>query len=103
MADSLLSLRDVMLIRLKGHHTFSGTLRLGITEITAMSWLPDLMRQLKIFFHQLKVTPIIGMAAELHKNLLEARLDMAILHRSEERRVGKECVSTCRARWSPYH
>src|SRR3546814_7362537 len=28
------------------------------------------------------------------------RLDMA---RSEERRVGKECVSTCRSRWSPYH
>src|SRR3546814_18026221 len=25
------------------------------------------------------------------------------LLRSEERSVGKECVSTCRARWSPYH
>src|SRR3546814_2274950 len=25
------------------------------------------------------------------------------LIRSEERRVGKECVSTCRSRWSPYH
>src|SRR3546814_17279680 len=25
------------------------------------------------------------------------------LSRSEERRVGKECVSTCRSRWSPYH
>src|SRR3546814_1574896 len=25
------------------------------------------------------------------------------VHRSEERRVGKECVSTCRSRWSPYH
>src|SRR3546814_20479587 len=23
--------------------------------------------------------------------------------RSEERRVGRECVSTCRSRWSPYH
>src|SRR3546814_12317892 len=23
--------------------------------------------------------------------------------RSEERRVGKECVSTCRSRWSPFH
>src|SRR3546814_11704498 len=23
--------------------------------------------------------------------------------RSEERRVGKECVSTCRSRWTPYH
>src|SRR3546814_11689568 len=26
-----------------------------------------------------------------------------IMDRSEERRVGKECVSTCRSRWSPYH
>src|SRR3546814_12165848 len=33
------------------------------------------------------------------------RLDvgMADVLRSEERRVGKECVSTCRSRWSPYH
>src|SRR3546814_7920721 len=27
----------------------------------------------------------------------------SIVPRSEERRVGKECVSTCRSRWSPYH
>src|SRR3546814_12634619 len=27
----------------------------------------------------------------------------AVLVRSEERRVGKECVSSCRSRWSPYH
>src|SRR3546814_8344430 len=26
-----------------------------------------------------------------------------ISSRSEERRVGKECVSKCRSRWSPYH
>src|SRR3546814_6422359 len=26
-----------------------------------------------------------------------------VLPRSEERRIGKECVSTCRSRWSPYH
>src|SRR3546814_14360117 len=31
-----------------------------------------------------------------------ARSDAARF-RSEERRVGKECVSTCRSRWSPYH
>src|SRR3546814_13973583 len=29
--------------------------------------------------------------------------DLASYIRSEERRVGKECVSTCRSRWSPYH
>src|SRR3546814_14991640 len=27
----------------------------------------------------------------------------AVLLRSEERSVGKECVSTCRSRWAPYH
>src|SRR3546814_9468559 len=31
----------------------------------------------------------------------EIRLGQPV--RSEERRVGKECVSTCRSRWSPYH
>src|SRR3546814_4693977 len=29
--------------------------------------------------------------------------DIERVRRSEERRVGKECVSTCRSRWSPYH
>src|SRR3546814_14500767 len=30
-------------------------------------------------------------------------LAVAVAHRAEERRVGKECVSTCRSRWSRYH
>src|SRR3546814_13147562 len=36
---------------------------------------------------------------------LERHLDKQVsgIMRSEERRVGKECVSTCRSRWSPYH
>src|SRR3546814_20095041 len=32
----------------------------------------------------------------------DLRMAVAVV-RSEERRVGKECVSTCRYRWSPYH
>src|SRR3546814_16358867 len=32
-----------------------------------------------------------------------AGLRRILVARSEERRVGKECVSTCRSRWSPYH
>src|SRR3546814_6456025 len=34
--------------------------------------------------------------------ILAGRARFAVA-RSEERRVGKECVSTCRSRWSPYH
>src|SRR3546814_20767042 len=36
------------------------------------------------------------------KKLRDAAID-TFIDRSEERRVGKECVSTCRSRWSPYH
>src|SRR3546814_12372522 len=46
-------------------------------------------------------------ARHLGESLLQDRqlavLGTEIVTRSEERRVGKECVSTCRSRWSPYH
>src|SRR3546814_7245316 len=35
--------------------------------------------------------------------LLDFCKEVFRIARSEERRVGKECVSTCRSRWSPYH
>src|SRR3546814_13411780 len=37
----------------------------------------------------------------MQRRALRGELEAA--GRSEERRVGKECVSTCRSRWSPYH
>src|SRR3546814_12375239 len=54
------------------------------------------------------------MTAEQGKPLAEAKGEIAYsaaflewfgeeAKRSEERRVGKECVSTCSSRWSPYH
>src|SRR3546814_20520762 len=35
--------------------------------------------------------------------VLDKGLQRQARHRSEERRVGKECGSTCRTRWSPFH
>src|SRR3546814_6071968 len=45
--------------------------------------------------------PSVSLAARLR----ELKLPVGRLKtgRSEERRVGKECVRTCRSRWSPYH
>src|SRR3546814_15214478 len=40
---------------------------------------------------------------EQHARLQTDNVNAVSLFRSEERRVGKECVSTCRSRWSPYH
>src|SRR3546814_15056398 len=36
-------------------------------------------------------------------SVMAVMMGALLIHRSEERRVGKECVSTCRSRWSPYH
>src|SRR3546814_10632884 len=41
-------------------------------------------------------------ATAAYNEVVANQLDMTD-ERSEERRVGKECVSTCRSRWSPYH
>src|SRR3546814_20852281 len=64
------------------------------------------------FFHHVahQAAPAQQVAAQLFNELLEARLALgaggllvSLGDRSEERRVGKECVNTCRSRWSPYH
>src|SRR3546814_11948138 len=43
--------------------------------------------------------PVIGQESDVNDQAESAPLS----DRSEERRVGKECVSTCRSRWSPSH
>src|SRR3546814_11572759 len=53
-----------------------------------------------------KLRSMAPMSAEatVVRNYLDALLGLPWgKKRSEERRVGKECVSTCRSRWSPYH
>src|SRR3546814_1110107 len=44
-----------------------------------------------------------GMAGGAGTETIAHRPCIGRAMRSEERRVGKECVSTCRSRWSPYH
>src|SRR3546814_11497916 len=44
-----------------------------------------------------------GAAGLVQPRLKDPALLLLAGERSEERRVGKECVSTCRSRWSTYH
>src|SRR3546814_578240 len=58
--------------------------------------------------HDVKVTFEVdaqgtGEWTTLNSVNVPAKKGVSHLFRSEERRVGKECVSTCRSRWSPYH
>src|SRR3546814_11260751 len=44
-----------------------------------------------------------GLRLVSHPTFAGEVVEVLTHRRSEERRVGKECVSTCRSRWSPYH
>src|SRR3546814_11669677 len=52
-----------------------------------------------------KGDPAMGQPGDPAKvtQTIEIVMEDTMRFRSEERRVGKECVSTCRSRWSPYH
>src|SRR3546814_2885117 len=64
-------------------------------SLTSSSILPQSSHFLHPLYHSL-----------LHQFSLNPPISsstLSLTSRSEERRVGKECVSTCRSRWSPYH
>src|SRR3546814_16961871 len=69
----------------------------------------DALRKRVLESHQdLTLTRLYNVLEALKEGrpLTEAERDIhdrGLVTRSEERRVGKECVSTCRSRWSPYH
>src|SRR3546814_11495253 len=60
----------------------------------------DYINSFKVTIEFSLLVAISGLVIAL---LLAVMADRVIKCRSEERRVGKECVSTCRSRWSPYH
>src|SRR3546814_6589931 len=51
----------------------------------------------------MNIAGIAGVAIENMELYKKLETESLIRDRSEERRVGKECVSTCSSRWSPYH
>ena len=56
-----------------------------------------------IFEFQTMICQLTGMDVRSEEHTSELQSRSVISYRSEERRVGKECVRLCRSRWSPYH
>src|SRR3546814_2374993 len=74
-------------------------------EMRISDWSSDVCSSdlLGVTPHQYLVRSRLRHAARLLADDTCPITDIAFDVRSEERRVGKECVSTCRSRWSPYH
>src|SRR3546814_4250221 len=63
--------------------------------------LPILEREVAAVPRPHEVVDLVAVVADRFRRRVD-ETDV-LQFRSEERRVGKECVSTCRYRWSPYH
>src|SRR3546814_11129691 len=78
------------------HVVVFGRIGIGIDGITLGHYLPHFL----VAHHDHIQYPSIFVGKLILAQLTQA--DPGFQRRSEERRVGKECVSTCRSRWSPY-
>lgn len=72
LADRITSLKD-------GTHVVTRRLRLGITELTALTWLPRLIARLVADFPGLIVEPEVDMSRNLHEKLMDDLVDIIII------------------------
>lgn len=87
LAQELIEKRDSMLNKLKGDVEYAGTIRLGVTEITSITWLPAFIHQLNEMFPKLTIIPRVGMGLELQRWLEKGQLDIAILSEVNKSRL----------------
>src|SRR3546814_13209625 len=71
--------------------------------VRAMQGLPVTVRTLDIGGEKLATSLGAQIGVSVNPALGLRAIRLSLKERSEERRVGKECISTCRSRWSPYH
>src|SRR3546814_9764138 len=76
---------------------------LGTSKFTTQRREADLVKILSGTFEGKTTGTPISLLIENTDQRSKDYSEVAKAYRSEERRVGKECVSTCRSRWSPYH
>src|SRR3546814_18865462 len=77
-----------------------GTLRLALPQMLACSWLPPVLARYRSLYPQIAVTVTDTTADRVVETVRQGEAEIG---RSEERSVGKACVSTCRSRWAPEH
>src|SRR3546814_17950232 len=84
-----------------------GALMRVLPELAALEGVPqraDYHPEVDSLVHTLMCVDVAARSGfELPVRYAALVHDLGKAKRSEERRVGKECVSTCRSRWSPYH
>ncbi len=78
-ARQMLEVQGNILMLKKGGHRLRRRLRLGVTELTAMTWMPRFVTLLRQAYPELMIEPEVDMSRRLYERLIEGRLDLIIV------------------------
>lgn len=78
IAEKMLRFRDRFIVAAQNREVISGTLRLGITELIAITWLPNLVAAIKETYPGLSLEPVIDSVVELYKRLEDRSVDVVV-------------------------
>ena len=95
VAQRLLGERDAAVEQFQRPEVIERRLRLGVTELTAMTWLPRLVQRIEAFYPKVVIEPDVDTSVTLRDKLLADELDIVIVPdafedpRCAARRVGE--------------
>lgn len=78
-ATELLSRRDQMLGEVSDKAALVGRFRIGVTELTAMTWLPSLVEAVSEVYPRLQLEPLVEVGADLFRKLEQDHLDLVVV------------------------
>jgi DNA-binding transcriptional LysR family regulator len=78
-ATDLLNRRDQMLQEVSDKSALVGRFRLGVTELTAMTWLPALVERVNAVYPKLELEPSVDVGSGLFRQLEQDQLDLIVV------------------------
>lgn len=77
-----------------------GECRFGVTELVAMTWLPDLVASIRKRHPKVVLEPYVDLSHRLHEKLMEGAIDFAVMPmRPADRVLGSEALSKVEFAW----
>jgi DNA-binding transcriptional LysR family regulator len=99
-AKAVLRERDLLLERIASKEVLTRKLRIGVTELTALTWLPNLLTAIQAEYPQVIIEPEVDLTAHLRRRVRAGQLDIAILPYSfTETGYVKEPLADIRCEW----
>lgn len=78
LAEKMLRFRDRFIEAAHNREAVTGTLRLGITELVAVTWLPDLLASIKSAYPLLVLEPVVDLVVDLYTRLEDRSVDFVV-------------------------